>query len=78
MGNVVDKTHLQLAQRFKYLYSLLKENEVLIIIGAYQKGVDRDLDEAINKKESMENFLKQNPEELYKYEEILNLLKSVI
>jgi flagellum-specific ATP synthase len=78
MGNVVDKTHLQLAQRFKYLYSLLKENEVLIRIGAYQKGVDKDLDEAINKKESMENFLKQNPEELYKYEEILNLLKSVI
>jgi flagellum-specific ATP synthase len=78
MGNVVDKTHLQLAQRFKYLYSLLKENEVLIRIGAYQQGVDRDLDEAISKKEAMENFLKQNPDELYKYEETLNLLKNII
>jgi flagellum-specific ATP synthase len=78
MGNVVDKTHLELARKFKYLYSLLKENEVLIRIGAYQKGVDRDLDEAIEKKEAMENFLRQNPDELYKYEETLNLLKNLV
>jgi flagellum-specific ATP synthase len=78
MGNVVNKEHLSLAQKFKYLYSLLKENEVLIRIGAYQQGVDRDLDEAIEKKEAMENFLKQNPDELYKFEETLNLLKNIL
>ncbi|WP_024789591.1 flagellar protein export ATPase FliI [Lebetimonas sp. JH292] len=78
MPNVVDKEHINLAQKFKYLYSMLKENEVLIRIGAYQKGVDPDLDGAINKKEAMENFLRQNPDELYKYEEIFSFLKILL
>ncbi|WP_024790771.1 MULTISPECIES: flagellar protein export ATPase FliI [unclassified Lebetimonas] len=78
MPNVVDKEHINFAQKFKYLYSMLKENEVLIRIGAYQKGIDPDLDEAIDKKEAMENFLRQNPDELYKYEEIINQLKSLL
>ncbi|WP_024787403.1 MULTISPECIES: flagellar protein export ATPase FliI [unclassified Lebetimonas] len=78
MPNVVDKEHINFAQKFKYLYSILKENEVLIRIGAYQKGIDPDLDEAIDKKEAMENFLRQNPDELYKYEEIINQLKSLL
>jgi flagellum-specific ATP synthase len=78
MPNVVDKEHINLAQKFKYLYSMLKENEVLIRIGAYQKGIDRELDEAIDKKDAMENFLRQNPDELYKYEEIFSLLKNLL
>ena len=78
MGNVVDKTHLQKAQKFKALYSLLKENEVLIRIGAYQKGVDKELDEAIEKKEAMENFLKQPPDELLDFETIKNLLFQTV
>jgi len=78
MGNVVDKTHLQKAQKFKSLYSLFKENEVLIRIGAYQKGVDKELDEAIEKKEAMENFLKQSPDELFDFETIKNLLFQTV
>jgi len=78
MSNVVDKQHLQKAQRFKRLYALLKENEVLIRIGAYQKGSDPELDEAINKKQQMENFLKQNPDELYPFEEIKKLLFNIV
>jgi len=77
MSNVVDAAHLQKAQKFKRLYSLLKENEVLIRIGAYQKGIDKELDEAVEKKEKMENFLKQTPKEIYPFEEIKNLLFSL-
>jgi len=78
MSNVVDVTHMQKAQRFKRLYSLLKENEVLIRIGAYQKGIDKELDEAVEKKEKMENFLKQTPKEIYSFEEIKNLLFNLV
>ena len=78
MSNVVDNIHLQKAMKFRRLYSLLKENEVLIRIGAYQKGVDKELDEAISKKEAMENFLKQSPNELYSFEEIKNMLFSIV
>ena len=78
MGNVASKEHLQKAQKFKKLYSLLKENEVLIRIGAYQKGVDAELDEAINKKPAMENFLKQAPNELVPFNDTLKLLNTII
>jgi len=78
MNNVVDQTHLQKAQKFKRLYALLKENEVLIRIGAYQKGTDPELDEAINKKEAMERFLKQAPDELFSFEEIKKLLFNTV
>jgi len=78
MGNVIDEEHLKKVQKFKRLYSLLKENEVLIRIGAYQKGIDKELDEAVEKKEQMENFLKQSPKEIYSFEEIKNMLFSLI
>ncbi|WP_456470113.1 flagellar protein export ATPase FliI [Caminibacter sp.] len=78
MSNVVTPEHLQKAQKFKRLYALLKENEVLIRIGAYQKGVDPELDEAITKKQAMENFLKQPPNQLFKFKETLKLLKSIV
>ena len=78
MSNVVDDMHLKKALKFKRLYSLLKENEVLLRIGAYQKGTDKELDEAVAKKEAMENFLRQSPKEIYSFEEIKNMLFNVI
>ena len=63
--------------KFKRLYSLLKENEVLLRIGAYQKGSDKELDLAISKKEFMENFLKQSSEETFALEEVEELLDKI-
>lgn len=59
MNDIVTKEHLSAIIRFRRLYTLLKENEVLIRIGAYVKGTDKELDEAIAKKESMQEFLSQ-------------------
>ena len=60
MSDIISAEHLKAVMRFRRLYTLLKENEVLIRIGAYQKGSDAELDEAINKKSNMEKFLMQN------------------
>jgi len=60
MNDIITPEHIKAVVRFRRLYTLLKENEVLIRIGAYTKGTDRELDEAINKKESMEKFLSQD------------------
>jgi len=78
MGNVIDDIHLSKARKFKKLYALLKENEILLRIGAYQKGNDPELDEAVTKKEELENFLKQSPKELFTFEEIKNMLFTII
>jgi len=78
MGDIVDEKHRFAAITFKKLYSLLKENEVLIRIGAYQKGTDKELDFAIDKKRSMEEFLKQSPNEHVDFEQMLNMLAGIV
>jgi len=77
MGDVIGKEHKLNAMKFKRLYSLLKENEVLLRIGAYQKGSDKELDLAISKKEFMESFLKQSSEESFALEEVEELLDKI-
>jgi len=59
MNDIISPEHFEAARKFRRLYSLLKENEMLIRIGAYVKGSDRELDEAIAKKEAMEGFISQ-------------------
>ncbi|ANV98140.1 EscN/YscN/HrcN family type III secretion system ATPase [Helicobacter enhydrae] len=77
MGDIIDTPHKQAAQKFRKLYSILKENEVLIRIGAYQKGNDAELDEAIDKKEWLENFLKQDSEEQIDFEQTKQKLLEI-
>ncbi|EAL3364648.1 flagellar protein export ATPase FliI [Campylobacter coli] len=77
MGDIISPEHKLWARKFKRLNSLLKENEVLFRIGAYQKGSDKELDEAIAKKEFMQKFLGQNPEESFEFEETIRLLSQI-
>jgi flagellum-specific ATP synthase len=79
MGDIVSPEHLSASQKFRRLYSLLKENETLIRIGAYQRGSDPELDEAINKKKAMEEFMIQPPYQQIKFtnseKELLEIMK---
>ncbi|EFS3719236.1 flagellar protein export ATPase FliI [Campylobacter coli] len=77
MGDIISPEHKLWARKFKRLNSLLKENEVLLRIGAYQKGSNKELDEAIAKKEFMQKFLGQNPEESFEFEETIRLLSQI-
>lgn len=77
MGDIISPEHKLWARKFKRLNSLLKENEVLLRIGAYQKGSDKELDEAIAKKEFMQKFLGQNPEESFEFKETIRLLSQI-
>lgn len=77
MSDIISPEHKLWARKFKRLNSLLKENEVLLRIGAYQKGSDKELDEAISKKEFMQKFLGQNPEESFEFNQTLELLSQI-
>ena len=59
MNDTISEDHFRAVMKFRRLYTLLKENETLIRIGAYTKGSDSELDEAIEKKEQMERFISQ-------------------
>ncbi|AJC91490.1 flagellar protein export ATPase FliI [Campylobacter subantarcticus] len=77
MGDIISNEHKLAARNFKRLNSLLKENEVLLRIGAYQKGSDKELDQAITKKDFMQQFLSQNPEESFEFDDTINMLKMI-
>lgn len=68
MNDIISPEHIKAVMKFRRLYTLLKENETLIRIGAYAKGTDPELDEAINKKEAMEQFISQNSSTQEKFE----------
>ena len=72
MNDIITKEHFLSAMKFRKLYTLLKENEMLIRIGAYTKGSDPELDEALNKKKGMDDFLKQDSGFQSPYEDTTN------
>ncbi len=59
MNDIINEEHFKAVLKFRRYYTLLKENEVLIRIGAYTQGSDSELDTAIAKKEAMEKFISQ-------------------
>lgn len=80
MNDIISEEHLRAVMKFRRLYTLLKENEMIIRIGAYVKGTDRELDEAMSKKEGMEKFMSQLATVQTSYEdardELISLMKS--
>ncbi|GAA8781259.1 flagellar protein export ATPase FliI [Helicobacter pylori] len=66
------------ARKFRRLYALLKENEMLIRIGSYQMGNDKELDEAIKKKALMEQFLAQDENALQPFEQSFQQLEEIL
>lgn len=77
MNDIISSEHKNQAGKFKRMFALLKENEVLLRIGAYQKGNDKELDNAIAKKEAMENFISQDSSQVAVYDETLKTLETI-
>ncbi|NQY93508.1 MAG: flagellar protein export ATPase FliI [Campylobacteraceae bacterium] len=78
IDKVVDKEHYNGFLKLKRVLSLIKENEVLIRVGAYKSGMDKELDDALAKKEKIRGFLTQGTGESMAYEEIINLFREVL
>ncbi|MDG4812960.1 flagellar protein export ATPase FliI [Hydrogenovibrio sp. 3SP14C1] len=78
MIDVVPSHQTRLARRFKQLYSTYQQNQDLISIGAYRKGNDAAIDEAIEKNHQLSDFLSQSIEESFSVKESLSALESVL
>lgn len=74
MNDIITPEHFAAARKFRRLYTLLKENEMLIRIGAYVVGTDSELDEAISKKKAMEAFLSQGAMHKSDFQETIDRL----
>ena len=77
MVEVVSKEHRILASRFRNMMGLYQKNADLISIGAYKKGSNGALDEAVSKIDRMNQFLEQDIDESFEYHEILALMKEI-
>ena len=60
MANIVDVRHREMAQRFQQIYGVWRQNRDLINVGAYQRGSDPRVDEAIEMRPSLLEFLQQD------------------
>lgn len=77
MTDIVPKEHNDAAKKIRDILSAYYANYDLISIGAYKKGTNLKLDEAIEKIDKVNDFLIQGVDEKYTYEEVLNMMKEI-
>lgn len=78
MNDIISAEHFEAAKKFRRMYTLLKENEMLIRIGAYTKGSDPELDNALEQRDAMESYLAQGVTYQTAFDETVALLKEVV
>lgn len=77
LTNIIDKDHVQLIGKIREVLSNYKKNELLIRIGEYKPGSDKNADFAIKYIDKVNRFLKQQVEEKSTYEETLQQLQAL-
>ena len=75
---IVSKEHRQAASKVREILAKYEEVELLLRIGEYQKGSDRVTDEAIEKIDAVNGFLKQGLDERPTFEETVERLKEAV
>jgi len=78
MPHLVNKDQYRDAGELKKLMAAYHSAEDLINIGAYVSGSQKEVDRAIEKREKIMNFLKQDINEGYSYDESRRLLKETL
>lgn len=78
MSHVVDKEHAAAAARFRAWLSQYREAEDLVAIGAYKRGTNPDLDEALDRLPDMRALLRQDAGEGVTFKEARRALLQVV
>ena len=78
MDKVVTKEHYNDFLKLKRVLSLIKENEVLVRVGAYKPGMDPELDNAMAKKERIREFLTQDTQQIIGFNDTVAMFKKVL
>ena len=75
---IIDAEHKKNAAKLRTLLAKYAEVELLLKIGEYRKGSDRDTDEAIEKNDAVNAFLKQNLTECPSFADTLAMLGKAV
>ncbi len=77
MSQVASSEHKKLAGRLKNVMATYSDAEDLINIGAYKAGSNKNIDYAIEKIDAVNEFLMQDVNAKYTFDEVLMQLKSI-
>ena len=77
MSMVADKNHRDAAGKLKNIMATYSEAEDLINIGAYKKGSNPHIDNAIAKIDAVNEFLLQSTEDKFEFEETVEQLQGL-
>jgi len=78
MNEIVDDEHQFLALKLKQIYSTYQQNKDLISVGAYTRGADKNIDEAIVMQPILSRFLQQSFNHGVSFEQSLQELANVM
>ncbi len=77
MEQIITKEHESSARSIRRILSRVKEVELLVRIGEYKKGADPEVDDALNRKERVNELLTQKTDEKISFDETLSMMKQV-
>ena len=78
MNEITDPVQIKAARRFKQIYSTYQQSRDLISVGAYQKGSDARIDEAIAYHPRLMDFLQQDMREAVPLGRSVDELRALI
>lgn len=77
LSEINNEEHIKLISKAREVLANYRKNELLIRIGEYKRGSDRDVDYAIEHIDKLNRFLRQKVEERSTFDETLAALKSI-
>lgn len=77
MSQITDKEHKKAAGKLKNVLATYNEAEDLINIGAYKNGSNPNIDYAIQKIDATNDFLMQDVDSRFTYEETVQMLQAL-
>lgn len=78
MSEIADKPQRDAASKMRNLLSVYYSNYDLVSIGAYKKGTNPALDEALRKIDKINAFLQQATDEAFSFEETVEMMKAAV
>lgn len=78
MSEIASPEHKAAAAKLRNLMATYNANYDLVSIGAYKKGTNRALDEAIRKIDRINTFLCQSTDEAFSFEDTVKLLTEAV
>ncbi len=77
MVEIVSEEHRNVSSKLRNLLGLYQKNADLISIGAYKRGSNAALDEAVTKINDINQFLQQGIRENFTYEETVKQIRRI-